>query len=63
MIQVKIGDWPFKALSNKLVVTMESKGQTDEDECVALTTGEDKSDSLRWFNFDLNGAVLYHIFF
>lgn len=40
---------------------MESRGQSEntEDECVAISKGEDDSSSLRWFNFNINGVVLY----
>eukprot|EP00026_Physarum_polycephalum_P000413 Phypoly_transcript_00414.p1 GENE.Phypoly_transcript_00414~~Phypoly_transcript_00414.p1 ORF type:complete len:1618 (+),score=237.56 Phypoly_transcript_00414:610-4854(+) len=58
---MEIVNWPFLAYNNKLKVTMESKGgsQQPKDDCVGVTPQTDNSDNLLWIKVTVNGAVLY----
>lgn len=39
---------------------MESSGHADNgEECITIEKGEDGSNSLRWFTFQVNDVVLY----
>lgn len=58
---MKVLDWPFNTLSNKLVVTMQANGQSNnpDTDCVQVDTRDDDSSNLRWITINVNGAILY----
>eukprot|EP00026_Physarum_polycephalum_P000497 Phypoly_transcript_00498.p1 GENE.Phypoly_transcript_00498~~Phypoly_transcript_00498.p1 ORF type:complete len:1086 (+),score=101.31 Phypoly_transcript_00498:1345-4602(+) len=58
---MEIWNWPFVAYNNKLKVTMESTGRSNQfnNDCVGVTPQTDQSDNLLWIKVTLNGVVLY----
>lgn len=60
---MKVENWPFTTISNKLEITMKSSVKSNDDECEGSTqVSEDQSDSLRTLTMQLNGVTLYLLF-
>jgi hypothetical protein len=57
---IQIQNWPFKSLSNSLIVLFSATPSTsDENVCSSVDSSEDENDNLKWYTFTINGATLY----
>lgn len=63
-INLRVADWPFKAILNTLDVEMDnviSREENDNDDCATLNTysESDGAGSLQWIKISLSDIVAY----
>lgn len=66
---MRVDNWPFTTVANKLQITMKTTAETDQDDdgggCSSPTysnTTDVDSDNLRSLSVELNGVTLYHYY-
>jgi hypothetical protein len=57
--RVQITNWPFRALSNSLVLEFLTVANGATNNCQNIDSSEDSNSNLNWISINVNGVVMY----